>query len=309
MKKMLLLMLALVCLMLSGCSYGEVGLVQNSNGTVIEYYYIPFPEKSLFQCGVSFQLIRSGILPQIKADCDEVFTEFIDAYQRRVQNSQKYTLEEKTQLIAGVTLKCSLPNDYQFQTASYTGIRYEMHFANANCYQEFKNANQIIKEDRVTQEINNFFTTTTKVIKDPIFDKVASDAILIGIKCLNRADAIMEFNLGKVYWEQIKEQLNYDQYASKFSYTYVVPTARVHTNAQKVEKSSEGYYYHTWMVNKNNIDENGESIIQIQYWTVSANRYVWYTLALIIAGVIITTSIIIGLKKEKKILEEFTKID
>ena len=288
-----------------GCNYAEVGLVQNSDGTIIEYYYIPFPERELEQNGVSLQTTRTRILSSIKAECDEIFTDFINDYQSRVSNSQKYTIEEKTILIEGVTFTSTLPQGYTNLLNYYSGIRYEVHFKNSICYQEFKNANDIIKEEKIVETTSNLFTTTTKIVKDPIFDKIASDSIALGQKCVNAANRIMEECLGAALWGRLKSDLNYAEYASKFTYTYIVPTARVHTNADSVQKSTEGYYYHTWEINVDNIGENGESIVQIQYWTVSANRWVWYLTALIIASGITVAAILIGRHKEKKIVQNF----
>lgn len=298
MKKYLIILLLCCCLVLAGCDYGGVALVQNSNGSVEEYYFIPYDEQLLVSAGVSINVSRGEILPRIKQDCDLFFVNLLNEYQSRIGANQNYTLNERAELVAGVTIQSNLPSNLFLVNDLYKEIKYEISFANSLCYNEFKNINQSIKEEREVVEINNFFTTTKRVVKDPIFDKMANESITIGKKCLELANNIMEQEIGALLWEEIKQEINYQTYASKFEYTYVVPTARIHTNASTVQKSSEGYYYHTWQIDLNNIEL--EQPIKIEYWTTSANRPVWYVLALLVAGGIIATTLVISKNKEKQ---------
>ena len=309
MKKVLLIILVCFCIVLTGCNYGQVGLVQNSDGSVVEYYFIPFPEEQLIANKVSIDALRKQILPTIKNDCNAMFTAYINDYKERVQNSKNYTNEEKQILLNGVTITNNLPHNLSSALNYYDGIRYEISFINSTCYQEFKNANDEIKEDKVIETTSNIFTTTTRVVKDPLFDKIAKDTITIGKKCLEYADKVMVNALGDTKWEAIKEELNYTNYSSKFTYTYIVPTARIHSNAQTVEKGEKGYYYHIWDIDLNNLNEEGESILQIQYWTVTANRPVWYVFGLIVAGTIAVITIYIGRKKEKEEIKQFQNLE
>lgn len=298
MKKILVILLLCCCFVLAGCDYGGVALVRNSNGTISEYYFIPYDELALEEAGVSINISRGEILPRIKQECNLFFANMLNVYQSRIGANQNYTLQERAKLVAGVTIQSNLPANLYLVNEYYTQIRYEISFANSLCYAEFKNINQSIKEEREVVKINNFFTTTTKVVKDPIFDKMASASITTGQRCLEITNEIMEQELGANFWQEIKQEINYQKYASQFEYTYVVPTARVHTNANSVQKSSEGYYYHTWQIDLNNTEF--EQPIKIEYWTVKANRPAWYVLALLVAGGIITTTLIISKKQETR---------
>ena len=303
MKKIIVILLLCFCFLAGGCSSGSAGLVLNSNGTVLEYYYVPIPEQELEDNGVSRDEVTKIIMDLNKFVTEDnpfiigdgIFAELMNNYQQKLLISNKYTMQEKTAMIKGVTNGVETINENN----KCVGVRFYFKFANSICYNEFKNINEYIKEDRVIEETSNLFTTTTKVVKDPIFDKLANDAISIGTKCLSVANTLMENNLGADRWEEIKQKINYEDYASKFEYTYVVPTARVHTNADLTEKDAKGYYYHTWNVNINNIDNQGNSIIKIEYWTVSANVWVWYVLTLIIASGVMITIYFVGKNKEK----------
>lgn len=305
MKKILISLLLCFCFLITGCSSGGAGLVLNSNGTVLEYYYIPINEQILNDNGVTTNEVTNIIIainnyvlkdnPYIVGD--GIFAELLNNYQQKLIFNPKYTMEEKEAMIKGVTNGVETINE---SNNKCKGLRFYFKFADTTCYNEFKNINEYVKEDRVVEEISNLFTTTTKVVKDPIFDKLANDAVTIGTKCINIANTLMENQLGFTRWEEIKQNINYEDYASKFEYTYVVPTARVHTNADTIEKDAKGYNYHTWNVNLDNLDGQGNSIIKIEYWIVSANVWVWYVLTLIIASCVMVAIYIFGKNKEKK---------
>lgn len=302
MKKIVLLLLVCFCLLTAGCSYGEVGLVQNSNGAIKEYYYIPIPEKELLTMGVTQGQIED-IIVDIRDECNStIFDSLINSYQQAVSKTT-YSFEQKAKLINGVGYSCKLETDANNNL--YTAIKYEINFANSTCFQIFKKVNSYTAEDKVTETKNYLFTTVTKVVKDPIFDKIANDALTTGKIAINKAEQIMVDNLGDDVWNNIKTELKYDKFLNKFNYFYVVPTKRIHTNADSVAKDDDGYYHHKWTVNLNNLKEDGDSIIKIEYWTVSANRAVWYIVALIISGVIITTVYFVAKNKEKQNKEKF----
>ena len=307
MKKTIFIILLCCCLILVGCDYSGSGMIINADGTIKEYYYVVYPEAELttpIQQGqeayINFNISRTKILPKIKEECDKLFVGLLDGYQTRVKNSQEISAEEKMELISGVSIASNLPSNLASVIGTYTQIKYEISYANSTCYKLFKQINDYVDEDKEVVEINNFFTTTTKVIKDPILDKITQDAITIGQTCVNLANSIMENELGTALWEQIKDGLNYDKFANTFKYTYVVPSARIHTNADSVERAKNGYYYHTWEIDLQNLSDSGESLIKIEYWTVTANTYVWYICALVISGGIIAGIIIYAKKKEKE---------
>ena len=75
----------------------------------MEYYYIPFPEEELINLGLSEYKIRE-VLVTLKQDLNTMFSDFITAYQARINKSTSYTIEEKTALVSGVTYTSNLPN-------------------------------------------------------------------------------------------------------------------------------------------------------------------------------------------------------
>ncbi|MBQ9786105.1 MAG: hypothetical protein IJW25_01405, partial [Clostridia bacterium] len=297
MKKIILILLVCFCLLTAGCSYGEVGLVQNANGSIKEYYYIPIPEKELSTCGVTQEQIDKIII-DVREECTKtIFDELITNYQKAVGKSE-YSFEEKAKLISGVSYHDSL--DMNQTTNLYEAMKFEIVFASSTCYKIFKQVNAYSAEDKVVEKYNYFFTSVTKTVKDPIFDKIATSALTTGKIAIDKVNQVMGEHLGEQVWEDIKTQLNYNKYLSAFNYFYVVPTARIHSNADSITKDSYGNYHHRWTVNLNNINDDGDSIIKIEYWTVTANRAVWYVLALVFAGGVIAVTYLVAKNKENK---------
>jgi len=297
-KKICLLLLALACFIFTGCSkYPAIGLINNADGTVVEYYYIPFPEAEIKNALLITERNKVNTAKiNIKTECDKIIQYYIDLYQSNIEKSDKFTLAEKKDLVEGVTFESNLSEMTNYELEY---IKYSINFASSTCYNIFKNINKEIKEERQVITEKSFFTTTTKVIKDPLFDKITSESITLGKSCVNMANTIMQNSLGMLNWTLVKNSIpNYSAAINTFNYIYVVPTSRIHTNADEV-LMQDNYYFHIWKININNLDENNNSIVQIQYWTTSANRVVWYLLALGASAIVIAGIFIAGHYKEK----------
>ena len=311
MKKILLVLLLSVCFVLTGCtSLGGVGLQQYSDGTIVEYYFIPFDAQEMrLYAGISDEQIIQ-IRKNIRSTCDALMTEYINNYKTRIDTSEDYTDEQKEILKEkGVLFDSNFNNKTEylhgFESSKY--IIYELFFANKLCYLEFKGANPEWEEQKETITESNFFTTTTKTIKDPVFDNTVVSTITLGTYFKKACEQQIVDVIGLLKWNYAKQILNYDMCSDLFVYCYVVPTGRLHSNADEVVYS-DGYYYHLWQVPANNINlPDGERVV-FEYWTVTANKYVWYILALIITGVIIAGVAIYAKHKEKKEIKEITKI-
>lgn len=303
MKKFLVLLLTVFCITLAGCSStGGATLALNSDGTVYESYYVPFPQDEIERLlGGPSLYTRSRIyevLWGVKDEFDAYFDEKIEAFKAKIDEDEKYTDDKKAALKSAVTYSSNLPNDGEFASVSYTSIIYELSFSDSEVYGAFKGASNLAEEVEV-EYISNAFTTTRKVVKDPLFDKMATETITLGRYVLNRIDYHMKNEFGEVNWNAMKSALGYDTYASTFDYTYIVPTSRLHSNANSVSEEN-GYYYHTWHIPAENLNDDGDSVIQIQYWTIYANRWVWYSLTFAIGLLIAIGTIAYSKMKREK---------
>ncbi len=305
MKKILALVIICFCFILTGCGNSGAGLVQNSDGTVVEFYYVPFPQEELTKNFVSQQKIYS-ILQDIKIEMDsEIFEKLINDFQKQVEKDNRYTLEEKKNMVKGVTYSSNLPNAGNFFIDDITSIRYQINFPNAEAYTLFKTANKEISEEKTVQVINNFLTKTQVVKKDPLINTMFENTLTVGQFFLGKTNEIMQKHLG-AGWDALKNDLNFEENAAKFSYTYVVPTKRVHSNANSITKDQDGYYYHTWEINLKDVNKDGKLNVQIEYWTTTANKWVWYAGALIGAGIVCLAVYLVAKRKEKREIKDFT---
>lgn len=326
-KGLLLALLLCVCFLFAGCnSVGTVGLIQNANGTITEFYIIPYMESELIANGLTIAE-STKIKALAKENLDSTFETYINEYKARIDANTSYSESEKESLKNGITINNSFinkteqnytigldgsitPNDY------ITYIRYELYFANSTCYTEFKNSNEAIKEDKEVVIQSNLFTTTTKVVKDPVFDKIQSETLTLSnyivgyIKSMiinvmagdnptaeKRAEAIAR-------WNTISINTSFNYVSDYFNYYYIVPTARIKSNAKQVTYQ-DGYYYHMWQLKSDNSILPEDEQIHFEYWSTSANKVTWYIIATLGAVAIMLPIYFISRKKEK---EEINKI-
>lgn len=329
-KKILVVLLLMVCLLFAGCdSVGTVGLVQNADGTVTEFYIIPYAEQEMINFGLTAEESKT-IKAKAKTALDSAIEGYIDAYKARIDANENYTNAEKEYLKGGVTTSNSFinkteqnftfdlgtgtatPNDY------ITYIRYELYFKDSTCYKEFKNANDVINEDKEIITERHLFTTTTKVVKDPLFDKMRDETLtlsnyMVGVIRDTVIDVLAGENptedklqQAQERWNTIKLGVDFEGKSSSFIYWYVVPTARLKSNAQTV-KYQDGYYWHGWQISSNNSSMTGDNI-KFEYWTTTANKAVWYGFAVIGAIVIMLITFIKAKKQEKKEIDSVIDI-
>ena len=328
MKKCLLILLLAVCFIFTGCSNnGTIGFVQNADGTLIEYYVIPYAENELISAGLTKEE-SVAIKAKAKLMLDQTFTKYIDDYKARIEASTDYTDAEKEILKKAVRFDNSFNNktEQNFEidlggnitaTDAITYIRYELYFANKTSYIEFKNANEALKEEKQTIVEKSLFTTTTKVVKDPLFDKMQEESITLGKKVMGITESTVlsvlagedpdetAISIAQNRWSAMKLAVGYEAMSEYFTYCYVVPTARLKSNAQKVVMQ-DGYYYHMWKVKSTNSSLPEDEQITFEYWTVTANKAVWYGLSVLGAVIVIIISYFVGKKKEKQ--EELKEI-
>ena len=305
MKKIILFVLMSVCLLFTGCSIsGGMRLIVYSNGTIVESFYVPFPKSQIVRQTGENTLAEqkvSMLFSNVKNVCNEqIFGPLLTTYQQKVNSSTEYSQEQKNALISGVNITNNLPSETVIIIGEITYIEYQITYANTDCYNIFKDLTKVLQEEKEIVEEVSFLTTTRRVTKDPLFDKVIDSATTIGKKMLSLVNEQMVEVYGESTWNQLKQILNYDEYSSYFSFTYVVPTARIHSNANSV-KEINGYYYHIWNIPVENVDENGNSIAKIEYWQIIANKWVWYVLA-IVGGLIVagTTFVCYNIKQKRE---------
>lgn len=329
-KGLIIALLLCVCFLFAGCnSVGTVGLIQNANGTITEFYIIPYMESEMIASGLTVDE-STKIKALAKEKLDSTFETYINDYKTRIDENSDYSESEKEYLKNGITISNSFinkteqnftigldgsitPNDY------ITYIRYELYFKNSVCYTEFKNANEAIKEDKQVITQSNLFTTTTKVVKDPVFDKIQNETLTLSnyivgyIKSLiinvmagdNPTDEKRAESIAR--WDTISLNTNFETANDYFNYYYIVPTARIKSNAKQVTYQ-DGYYYHMWQLQSDNSTLPENEQIHFEYWSTSANKVTWYITATLGAVAIILVTYFISRKKEQDEINEIKEM-
>lgn len=335
-KKILVVFLLAVCVLFAGCSArGDVSLMQLPNGTIMETYTIPVAEYELEQAGVT-ELELAKIKNLAKTELNKVFNNYLQAYKTRIEQSTSYTNEQKTELLNGVKIYNSLDNNSDINISFspdspsilkqyITKIEYSIVYNNSTCFLEFKNANSVIDQPKTVVTEKSLFTTTTKVIKDPVFDNIASESITLGKHVISKIDEIVvaslatdissneSIEIAKQRWSAIKTTIGFSSASEYFTYCYYVPSARYKSNANKVHQQYYNdvgtMYIHEWQVPVNNTEQ--QQPLKFEYWTTTANKAVWYGFATLGAGIVMLVVYIVAKKQEKqqisKSIEEITK--
>ncbi len=311
MKKIFLLLILCVCFIFSGCSnLGGVELMQNADGSVVESYYVPFPKAEILNWAQENYINPpekiSTILRHVKNDYDEYFSDLISEYKQNVDENNNYTQSEKEELKNGISFESNLLDDNILRGID-DYIVYQLNFSNSSCYKSFKNLTPELSENKVVINENNILTKTNRIQKDPLLDKMVESSLTLGKQLINKIEERMKNEIGTIRWNNLRNTLNFAECSNNFEYTYVVPTARLKSNADSIEKN-DGYYYHTWKIPFDNLDENGDSIVKIEYWTTTANRWIWYVFSLTGAMVVICIVAIYGKIKNQKANKEIEAI-
>lgn len=318
MKKFLVAVLILTCFIFAGCSsVGTVGLIQSSDGSVIEFYRIPYAETELLNAGIT-EVENENIKKTAKQKLDEYFLSLIQSYKEKIDANETYTDEQKQDLKKGVRFISNINNSQSENPEKLEYIQYEVYFDNSTCYLQFKDANELLKEPKEVVVEKTLFTTTTKVVKHPVFDNIVQESVTLGNHVVETIENVVidvlsgvnatptQRTIAENRWNYIKILLNYNTTANSFSYCYVVPSARFHSNANKVI-AQNGYYYHFWDVDSNNTNLSENKKVHIEYWTTTANKPIWYAVAVL--GGIITIAITYVVYKKNKRKEEKDFID
>lgn len=328
MKKVLVVLLIAVCFIFTGCvDTGAVALIQNSDGTIVESYFIPYAEKELLNTNKISYEESSAIKQNIKEVLDGKFNEYLNAYLVRVDNLDGYTDEEKK-----VLKESSITISSSFETKSTTsveidlitgqitetinGIQYDVKFENSTAFTIFKNVNSLLDQPKEVVVSKTLFTTTTKVVKDPVFDNIAEESITLGNYVSGAAEGVIISTLAgenpsaqavanaNERWNAIKLEIGYTSASELFTYCYVVPTARLKSNADQVV-TKDGYYFHYWQITSNNSALPEDEQVHFEYWTTTANKPVWYAFTVCGAIVVMLVTYFVAHKKEKQEIQEF----
>ena len=281
-----------ICLFLSvfifcGCSTAEVLLKENPDGSLDIFYVIDTATDPLIENGVVTETDVVKMRAEVESEAAKLIAKSKSEFRLSLTQSYasgKITQEERSSLFNELEI-------FTGWTEDVYAVKY--HFKSQKAYMVYTNYGEGV--ERATSSEKSFFTTkySEKTVnpfgrKRDIFGGLSAFDYFKG-----KMDAYLNSNLSAEPVAKFPE--------FTLTYSYVSLNSRLHSDADQVINTTSGTV-HTWEINEENKDKF------IEFYTLSANRVVWYILALTICFTFTATYlVVIYFKKGEKVEEE--KID
>jgi len=270
--KQVLLIFMLLIMSVCFCACGEINssIITNSDGSVEEIVVVLLDAEEIEKTKVDINSLRSEIEYDAKAQAQAMK----DRLNYKIQfdllrTIDKETINILTSYLDGITIKESKAWN---ETNSY-GI--SVKFKNIDVYKYYYN---ISEDSNVTMyEEKHFF-----------YNKVYWYGNTMYLKHKELYET-----LKTKYETKYPSLINYENV--ELTYTYEADLHRLHSDADRIE-SYNGKYYHTWIVDEENVDQ------KIMFYYNIANTYNWIIVSLCatLCVTIIFSIIAIILKINKK---------
>lgn len=232
---------------------------ENADGSIELYTFIDIPltelkEKSvittedIIKVKSAVETNASEVLARVKA---EFRYNISDAYKKN-----KISSEEKNTLFSNLEIYTGWDNDI---------YAVKLIFKNKTAYNVYTNFGENVSVKYETEE-RFWVTKYSQKVLNPLGRR---REIFLGGSAFEyftiKSNAFMKENFTS---EQIAQFPEFKMY-----YSYISNSKRLHSDADVVDRTFDGTI-HTWEINKNNYQK------EIEFYTLSANKVVWYLLAL-----------------------------
>lgn len=285
MKKVVLaLCLFLSLFLFCGCSTAEVLLKENPDGSIDIYYVMDLKTAPLVEDGTISEEDVVKMKSAVETEAAELIakskSEFRFALTKNFADG-KITEAQRTEIFNELTI-------YTGWTQDVYAVRYN--FKTQKAYMIYSNYGRDV--EKITSTEKSFFTT--KYSEKSVNPFGRNRDIFGGKSAFKYFQSKMESYLTANFnADQIKKFPEFTMV-----YSYVSLNSRLHSDADEVVKTTSGTV-HSWAINEDNSDK------LIEFYTLSANRVVWYILALTICFTFTAIYlIVIYFKKDKSITEE-----
>lgn len=270
MKKisLLLVVFCAFCL-LSGCGSVDYQLIINANGVITERLYLPLSQNFFLEEGATneqFTNLRVAIVNIARDECNAKIAEF----ENRVDADDE--IENKEVLKSSFQAKCYLGED---------SVLIDFSFLNSNVRNYFYG---IENSSNNTKTENGFFTTKTTTTSKTRFATATNGQSVVEFYTEKFKTLVLDI-MPNVY-DKLPE--------ATYTYTYVTPQSRLHSDADSVERQN-GYYLHVWNISADELDKT------VTLYVVNARTEIWYALILGISLLSCGIMFLIYFIKNKKI--------
>lgn len=279
-KILMICLLVVVTISFCACSSVRTMTVTNTDGTIDELVYISLDTQALIDAGYDNLDIES-MQTDITTTAMREASNIVDNFKQSIDDllAFNFTIDFKTR-----TDLLNIRDGLEVVTSSWQDNTYVigLRFSDINVYRYYYN----ITEEAEVQPINEEHFLYTKVIYSGLNMYV------------NYSDLYLKLNqeFSAKYPEFIENE-------NELLYTYVTESRREHSDADFVTRL-DGNYYHTWIVNGDNLGE------EITLYYNIANRgnciLLCIGISIVVCGVLLIIGLIVDKHKKKKqiIIEE-----
>lgn len=280
-KILMICLLVVVTISFCACSSVRTMTVTNTDGTIDELVYISLDTQALIDAGYDNLDIES-MQTDITTTAMREASNIVDNFKQSIDDllAFNFTMDFKTR-----TDLLNIRDGLEVVTSSWQDNTYVigLRFSDINVYRYYYN----ITEEAEVQPTNEEHFLYTKVIYSGLNMYV------------NYSDLYLKLNqeFSAKYPEFI------DSSSNELLYTYVTDLRREHSDADYVTYM-DGKYYHTWIVDGNNLGE------EITLYYNIANRgnciLLCIGISIVVCGVLLIIGLIVDKHKKKKqiIIEE-----
>ena len=276
MKRTVLIVIALCLSLLTGCGTVDYQLIINGNGTITERLYLPVDEQFFLSSGANptqFAAIKKEIQEFILTETNSQLLTF---YQKVEDDND---IKNKEAYQNSVSIKYYYNSEYFVVEYNFSSSEIRNYFYNI---EEKSESDEESVSDNTKQE-NGFLINKTVITTQTKFATTSNGELLVKYYTEKFLQIVIE-NAPIVY-SKIPEP--------EFTYSYVTPQKKLHSDAQSVELQ-DGFYIHTWEISGDDLEKT------ITFYTISANTAVWYALILGITFVSCGIMFLVYYVKNKK---------
>lgn len=279
-KILMICLLVVVTISFCACSSVRTMTVTNTDGTIDELVYISLDTQALIDAGYDNLDIES-MQTDITTTAMREASNIVDNFKQSIDDllAFNFTMDFKTR-----TDLLNIRDGLEVVTSSWQDNTYVigLRFSDINVYRYYYN----ITEEAEVQPTNEEHFLYTKVIYSGLNMYV------------NYSDLYLRLNqeFSAKYPEFIENE-------NELLYTYVTESRREHSDADFITRL-DGNYYHTWIVDGNNLGE------EITLYYNIANRgnciLLCIGISIVVCGMLLIIGLIVDIHKKKKqiIIEE-----
>lgn len=266
-KKFLTIIICIFSIfLLCGCAQINYTLIVESTGVVTEAINLQFSENDIVSAGKTLEAFMLNVENVSNQVVQNSYSNFLTSH----------TMDEDMQTYSGDTVKFAQivefvnqnmdPNNGKpkiewSRNGDIVYCKISLRFLNIYAYRYYNDSYPDKEEETETIREDHGYYAKDIDYSDSPFNDISNNSI------------------AKYFMEYFGDQFTYDDISCSF--TYSTPNTKIYSDADFVEKDTNGNIVHTWTFTTDEIMQDGKSKLGI--YTVKYRAYVWYVTAIAIS--------------------------